>query len=243
MPDIDLRTQIISLSKLQDIDTAIYSLTHEKNSKPEEMKALDAAFEAKKQHMAELEKAGLDLQKQKKEKELELGSKEEAGKKLQAQLYSLKTNKEYHAMMQQIDDSKADASVIEDKILEILDKSDKLKVEIETEKQRLKEEEKLFGEQKKKIQDRIKEIDDQLAQLGAQRQQAIPGVDPKILVQYERILANRDGLAIVKVKNNSCGGCNMYVPPQVINLIRMYERMITCEVCNRILAIDDDETV
>ncbi|HTY45626.1 MAG TPA: C4-type zinc ribbon domain-containing protein [Patescibacteria group bacterium] len=243
MDSIDLKTQIANLSKLQDIDTAIYSLTHEKNNKPEEIKALDAAFEAKKQHMAELEKAGLDLHKQKKDKELELASKEEAAKKLQTQLYSLKTNKEYHAMMQQIEDSKADASVIEDKILEVLDKSDKLKGEIEAEKQRLKEEEKLFAEQKKKVQDRVKEIDDRLAQLGAQRQQAVEGVDPKILSQYDRILANRDGLAIVKVTNNSCGGCNMYVPPQVINLIKMYDRLITCEVCNRILAIDDSEEV
>jgi len=243
MPELDLKTQITNLSKLQDLDTEIYSLKQEKAAKPEAVKALEAAFEAKKQHMAELEKSALDLQKQKKDKELELASKEEAVKKLQTQLYQLKTNKEYQAMLQQIQDGKADASVIEDKILEVLDKADKLKSEVEQEKQRLKEEEKIFNDQKKVVQDRVKVIEDRLAQLEAQREQAVPGIDPKILSQYDRILANRDGLAIVKVKNNSCGGCNMYVPPQVINLIKMYERMITCEVCNRILSIDDGEAV
>jgi predicted nucleic acid-binding Zn-ribbon protein len=236
---VDLKSQITSLVKLQAVDTEIYSLRHEKETKPIEFKAIEAVFEEKKQHMASLEKNLLDLQKQRKDKELELASKEEAAKKLQAQLYSLKTNKEYQAMLQQIQDAKADASVIEDSILELFEKADKIKNEIEQEKARLREEEKIFLEQKKKIEERIKQIDDRLSQLEAQRQQIVPEVESKLLVQYERILTSRDGLAIVAVKDNSCKGCNMFVPPQVINLIKMYERIITCEVCNRILYIEE----
>jgi len=228
-----------NLVKLQIIDTEIYNLRSEKDSKPQEIKTMEALFEEKKQGLAALEKNLLDLQKQRKDKELELASKEEAGKKLQAQLYSLKTNKEYQAMLQQIQDAKADASVIEDKVLELFDQADKVKTEMEQEKGKLKEEEKIFAEQKKKIEDRIKEIDGRLTQLEAQRNQLVPDVNPKILAQYERILGSRDGLAIVTVKDNSCQGCNMFVPPQVINLIKMYERMITCEICNRILYIQD----
>jgi predicted nucleic acid-binding Zn-ribbon protein len=236
---IDLKSQLGTLVKLQTVDTEIYALQSEKESKPQEIKAMETSFEEKKQSLAVLDKNSLDLQKQRKDKELELASKEEAAKKLQAQLYSLKTNKEYQAMLQQIQESKADASVIEDKILELFESGDKLKNEIEQEKQRLKEEEKVFLEQKKKIEDRVKAIDERLAVLDAQRKQIIPEIEPKILTQYDRILLSRDGLAIVRVKNDSCGGCNMFVPPQVINLIKMYERMVTCEICNRILYIEE----
>lgn len=242
MPIVDLKTQISGLIKLQTIDSEIYTLRYEKESKPEEIKNLETAFQQKKQHLADLEKIALDLQKQRKEKELELGSKEEGIKKLQTQLYTLKTNKEYQAMLQEIEGAKADASIIEDKILELLEQADKTKKDVEQEKQKLQAEEKMFLEEKKKIEDRIKEIDDRLSQLEAQRKQALPEIDPKILAQYERILSNRDGLAIVSVKNNSCQGCNMFVPPQMINLIRMYERIVTCEVCNRILYIEDETT-
>ncbi|KPK98965.1 MAG: hypothetical protein AMJ95_01530 [Omnitrophica WOR_2 bacterium SM23_72] len=239
MTTVDLKAQISNLIKLQTIDSEIYALEHEKEAKPQELKALEEAFEQKKQSLAALEKNLLDLQKQRKDKELELASKEEEVKKLQTQLYSLKTNKEYQAMMQQIEGIKADASVIEDKILSLLDQADKAKNEVEKERQKLKEEEKVFLDQKKKAEDRIREIDDRLAQLQAQRKQVTPNIAEKILAQYERILKNRDGLAIVSVKNNSCQGCNMLVPPQVINLIKMYERVITCEVCNRILYTDE----
>jgi predicted nucleic acid-binding Zn-ribbon protein len=236
---IDLKSQISNLVRLQTIDSEIYALKLEKEAKPQEIKALEISFEQKKLSLSTLEKSFLDLQKHRKDRELELSAKEEEGKKLQSQLYTLKTNKEYQTMLQQIQGTKADASVIEDKILELLDQTDKIKNEIEKENKRLKEEENIFLGQKKKAEDRVKEIEDRLAQLGAQRKQVIPDIETKILSQYDRILQNRDGLGIVSVKNNSCQGCNMFVPPQVINLIKMYERIITCEVCNRILYIDE----
>jgi predicted nucleic acid-binding Zn-ribbon protein len=239
LPTIDLKSQIGSLVILQKIDTEIYVLKAEKEAKPQEIKALEESFEQKKHQLAGIEKATLDLQKQRKERELELATKEEGVKKLEAQLFSLKTNKEYQAMLQQIADAKADASIIEDKIIQILDQVDKSKVELEKEKERLKAEEKVFQEQKGKVEARIKEVDGRLAELDAKRGQIVPQLDSKILAQYDRILRNRDGLAIVAVRNNSCGGCNMLVPPQVINLIRMYERIITCEICNRMLYIDE----
>ena len=120
LPGINLKAELSGLIKLQEIDTEIYRLRSEKSSKPGEIKALEDSFESKKAYMADLEKKSLDLAKQKKDKELELGSKEEATVKLQGQLYSLKTNKEYQTMLQQIQDAKADSSVIEDKVLNYL---------------------------------------------------------------------------------------------------------------------------
>ena len=239
MTAIDLKTQISNLVKLQTIDSEIYFLKYEKESKPREIKTIEASFEEKKKHLLELEKNLLDLQKVRKEKELELATKEESNKKLQGQLYSLKTNKEYQLMLQQIQDAKADASVIEDNILQLFDRADRGKIEIDREKHLLQEEEKLFLDQKKKVEDRVKDIDDRLAQLEGFRKQVLPDIDSKILVQYERILKNRDGLAIVTARDNSCQGCNMFVPPQVINLIKMYEHLVTCEMCNRILYIEE----
>jgi predicted nucleic acid-binding Zn-ribbon protein len=240
MPTLDLKSQLQTLINLQGIDTEIYLLEAEKESKPKELKAIEDAFEVKKQQLATLEKGSQDLLKQRKDKETELAAKEEGIKKLQSQLYQLKTNKEYQTMLQQINDAKADGSVIEDKILELFNQIDQIKVEIDKEKQRLQEEEKVVKDQRGKVEQSIKEIDDRIGQLDQERKLILPGIDAKIISQYDRILANRDGLAIVSVKDNSCQGCNMYVPPQVINLIKMYEHIITCEVCNRMLYIENE---
>ncbi len=236
----NLKEQLKTLIELQAIDSEIYILNADKGAKPKEIEALKASFEEKKKILADCEKKSVDLARQKKDRDMELGSKEEGIKKLQGQLYQLKTNNEYKIMLKQIDDAKADASVIEDKILEIMEYADKVKADLEQEKKKIIEEEKVFILESKKIEDKIKEMDGRLAQLDAQRRQVIPGIDKKILSQYERILVNREGLAIVWVEDNSCKGCNMSVPAQVINLIKMYERVITCEVCNRMLYIKDE---
>jgi predicted nucleic acid-binding Zn-ribbon protein len=235
----ELRNQLDGLVKLQEIDSKIYSLRIEKQAKPQEIKELEVIFESKKAHLFELEKKSLDIQKQRKDAEGELAQKEESTKKLQGQLSSLKTNKEYQTMLQQIQDSKADASTIEDKILGLFAQTDGVKTEVDKEKQKIAEEEKVFSAQKKEVNDKIKEIEDKLVQAEAQRKQVLPRIEPKILEQYERILSSREGLAIVPVKGTSCGGCNMFVPPQAINLIKMYDHIITCEMCNRILYVDE----
>lgn len=239
MANMDLKTQIIGLVKLQELDSEIYALENEKAAKPQEIKIIEEAYELKKQGLQALEKTSLDLQKQRKESELELATNAEGIKKLSGQLFSLKTNKEFQTMQQQIADAKADGAVIEEKILISFEESDKIKAQIDAENLKLKDEEKIFQDQKKTVESRIQEIGQRLSQLDAQRKQIIPGIEPKMLQEYERILHSRDGLAMVTVKDNSCGGCHMLVPPQVINLIKMYEHVITCEVCNRILYIQE----
>ncbi|MDD5775478.1 MAG: C4-type zinc ribbon domain-containing protein [Candidatus Omnitrophica bacterium] len=235
-----LKNQLENLLQLQAVDTQIYTLTEEKKAKPAQVEALRLQFEDKKKSLAALEKAYLDAQKEKKDRELEFASKEENTKKLQGQLYQLKTNKEYNTMLQQIQDSKADASMVEDRILEAMDKIDRAKRAVDEEQKKLSEEEKAFLSQKTKVEGELKEIEGRLAQLESQRKQIAPGIDKHILTQYNRILKSRDGLAIVAVKDSSCLGCHMSVPPQVINLIQMYDHIITCEVCNRILYIPND---
>ncbi|MFH1578024.1 MAG: C4-type zinc ribbon domain-containing protein [Candidatus Omnitrophota bacterium] len=239
MPDVDLKKQLGLLTKLQSIDTQIYSLQQEKEATPLKIKEFDEAFAKKKENLAQLEKKALDLQKQRKAKELELASREEEGRKMQNQLYQLKTNKEYDAKLKEIAGVKADVSVFEDEILVLLDGLDKSKGEVDKEKQLLAEEEKKINTQKQELNFRAKEIEEKLHQLEAHRKQLVEEIAPSMLSKYERVLANRNSLAIVKVENNACQGCFMQVSPQVINLIKMYENIIVCEVCQRILYIDE----
>ena len=240
MQSLGLKEQISKLLDLQAVDSQIYALKEEKGVKPQEIKALDELFAQKKEDLKLSEKKLQDLLSQRKAKELELASKEESAKKLQAQLYQLKTNKEYAAMLKEIEGVKADASLLEDEILGVFENIDKEKAAIDKEKVAFSKEEEKYKQEKNNIQTRIKEIEQQLNQLEAQRKNVALGVEPRILAQYERILQNREGLAIVRVNNSACQGCNMSLPPQVINMIKMYERIISCEVCQRILYLEED---
>ena len=66
-------------------------------------------------------------------------------------------------------------------------------------------------------------------------------IDPRVLANYEKILDAKDGLAMVPIVEDTCGGCHMQLPPQVINEIRLKNEIIYCQICSRIL-YDKGET-
>jgi len=68
---------------------------------------------------------------------------------------------------------------------------------------------------------------------------AVEIVSEKDAATYERVLASREGLALVPLVNDSCGGCHMVQPPQVVNEVSLKATLVTCENCNRILYVDE----
>ena len=240
MPEVSIRDQLKKLVELQTIDYEIYSLRRDLKEKPEYISQLKERFENKKASLKKLEDKLKSIQLERRAKELELQSKEAEIAKANTQLSQLKTNKEYQARLSEIEHLKADQSIMEEKILVLFDEGDGVNAAIEKEKDFVTEEEKQFLAQKKEVDDLIKAIQDKLKILEARRSEITPEVNPASLSRYERILENKDGMALVAVKEHSCGGCYMNVPEQVINEIKMHERFINCEMCARILYLEDD---
>jgi predicted nucleic acid-binding Zn-ribbon protein len=78
--------------------------------------------------------------------------------------------------------------------------------------------------------------------LNKEREKILADVDKRYQWQYERIRKAKDGLAVVQIKKNSCGGCFSAIPPQKIVEIREMNRLYTCEHCGRILVWLDENS-
>jgi predicted nucleic acid-binding Zn-ribbon protein len=236
----NIKEEVAKLVLLQNIDKKIFDLKKEKALCPEKVDALQKDFEAKKSHLKNLEDERQKLALKQKQKELDLGAKEDGIKKVQGQLGQLKTNKDYQTKLSEIESLKADKSLIEEDVLKLMEEIDAARPVIEKEKQALGEEEKEFTAQKNEVLSRQKDIDAQLAALDDERKICASSVDKRILGRYEHILPAKEGVALVPVVQNSCQGCFMHVPHQVVNEIKMHEHLITCEVCSRILYLEED---
>ena len=240
MTSTSIRDQIKKLVDLQKLDKEIYDLNQDKAEKPKLIALLQEEFEGKKANVKQLEEKLKQVQLQRNQKELELKEKETAIEKTNAQLSALKTNREYTAKLTEIESLKADKSIFEEKILESYDQADAVKRELDEERKKIVEEEKGFLERKKVLEDDMKQIDDRLSVLESQRTRLLPDIDKDNLKKYERILNHKEGIAIVPVLNNSCGGCHMNVTQQMINEMKMHAQLINCEICARILYLEDD---
>lgn len=231
----DIGQQLIFLLKLQDVDAQVYKLIAEKEAKPEEAQQFKDSLAAKQAALEEAKENHKNIQLKRKENEVELGTKEGEIKKLETQLYQIKTNKEYTAMLHEIERKKADNSLLEEEILKLMEAVDATAAKIQEEKKKFEDISKDVDVEIKKIETRVKEIDSMLAELKKKREEIEPTINPKILKNYEKILNGKDGLALVEVVNDACGGCHMNLPPQVINEVRMLDHIIQCGSCQRML--------
>ena len=235
MTQVNTEDQIKMLIELQELDGEIFNKQRILDAFPEKMKELDDILETKSTSLKNLEDESKKLQVQRKEKEGELATKEVSIKKHQGQLYQIKTNKEYTALEKEIANIKADNSVLEEEVITLLDKIDEIKKDVSKEKETLEKEKQNIAVEKKKIEEEKKVSETKLNDLSAKRKGFAEKIDKKVLSRYERILRNKDGLAMVPVIDGTCGGCNMNLPPQVVNEAQLRMDLVFCGNCARIL--------
>jgi len=236
---MEIGEQIDLLVDLQKLDTEIFAFNRIKIEFPAKIKDLEERFAKESASLKQADDALKHLMAKQNDKENELALKEEQVKKCEGQLYMIKTNKEYDAMKLEISGHNADKSVLEDGILAIFDEIETKKNEVDKEKALLKEAEAKLNAEKAKCASELREIEGKLGGLNAERAQQTAKVDKTMLVKYEKILKGKDGSAMAEVVHDSCGGCHLNIPPQVINEIKMKREIIFCESCARILYIEN----
>ena len=235
----DIQEQIKLLVELQGLDTQIFKLVAELESIPQRIKQAEENFKEKADNLKNLEDNLKRIQVKRKEKEGDLESKEGAIKKYQSQLNQVKTNREYSALQDEISRVKADNSLIEEDIIGLLDQIDAENQKMAKEKEFLKQEETQLAKDRERLVGEEGKIKIALDDLKNQRVVLAEKIDKEMLFKYERIVKKGDNRAVVPVLNYACQGCFRVMPAQVINEIRMHDRLIFCENCARILYIEE----
>ncbi|MCF7917023.1 MAG: hypothetical protein K9L61_04525 [Candidatus Omnitrophica bacterium] len=238
---MNLKDEIKKLINLQKIDKEIYQLNLEKNSNiPTRINEVKALISQKQQEFTALKDKVNKLELAKKNKEGELAQKEENLKKTRAQLYQLKTNKEYQIKLDEISSIEADISCAEEELLKFLDSIDQEKNKIKDAEKSVEIEVGKLKQEINSLESKQKEIEQKIKDLESKRKSFLNGVDDKILKKYQDLLQKRHGLAIVPVEDNNCGACHMSMTHQKINEIKMYDKLVLCESCVRILYLPED---
>ncbi|MDD5681153.1 MAG: C4-type zinc ribbon domain-containing protein [Candidatus Omnitrophica bacterium] len=230
---------LLNLIKLQAVDKEIFDIKRQLVEIPTRLKILDLELETANSNVKKKEDELKTFQLKRKEKEIDLETKENSIKKMQGQLYQVKTNNEYNALEKEIAGLKADKSVLEEEILGIFDRVEAAEKDVDGAKKAFAEDKKRVDAEKGKVEAAKKEIEAKLIEFQEKRKTIVPMIDKETLSRYDRILNNKDGMALVPVKGDNCGGCFVHLPPQVINEIRMKEEIVYCERCARMLFTEE----
>lgn len=228
------------LLKLQVIDYDLGELERSKEYLPDMMENLTREIkEAQEQYdntVKSLEEAKL----KQKDLELEIKTKEAELQKFQQQMMSIKTNKEYDALVAEIDKVKAYISTQETELLETIDLVTLLENNIKDYKIKLEQTKENNTKQLGILQKKIDSIGDKVSGKETKRQEITTEIPKQLMSVYERVRKGKGGSAVVAVKKRACGACYKSLTPKKIQDIRKGNKILTCDNCGRLLYWDDN---
>jgi uncharacterized protein len=232
---VDVEGQLNLLVKLQEVELAIKQFEAVIAAKPHEldplMRVLDDASASATSHRNDLE----SLDKQHRQLESTIAEEQANLQKAQRKLLEVKTNKEYAAMLAEIEAFKLKISGHEDAVLHIMELADLRKQELHVLDRQVKEAEQALTEGRRRNDRELSTLQDSLAERQRTRKEIAGQVERPVLELFGRLLNGRKGLAVVGIKNGTCQGCFLTLPPQLVQEVRRQDRILTCSHCQRIL--------
>ena len=175
------------------------------------------------------------------EAESKIAVLDETSKKYKQQLLTVKTNREYSALLTEIEAVKREKEELEESIIQNMEKNEALSAGIKEKSSRLEELGKQRLSKKGELDLRLKKLGKEVSIRKREREKLTGEVNRPTLKLYERIMNSRVNRAVVPVRSGCCGGCFAHVPLQKVADIRKGGQIYTCDSCGRIMYSNEDQ--
>ncbi len=235
-----MQSELEQLLKLQVIDYDLGELERSKEYLPDMIENLQKEIREARERLeittAQLEQARIV----RKNLELEVSVKEAELEKYQKQMMTIKTNKEYDALVAEIDSVKAAISDKETVLLQTMELIGDLEKAAPEHEEQLKRIEDNDTRQLEILQEKIDTIGETVSGKEAEREAITSRIPRSTLSMYERVRRGKGSTVVVTVRKGSCSACHNALPPQKVQEIRRADRIHTCDACGRLLYWDND---
>ncbi|HSW67908.1 MAG TPA: C4-type zinc ribbon domain-containing protein [Bacteroidales bacterium] len=233
---ISTEKKLVALHNLQQIDSQVDKIRIIRGELPLEVEDLEDEVIGLETRISNFDTEVKNLEKSVVDKENSIKESKAMIKKYQEQQMNVRNNREYDSLTKEIEFQELEIQIFEKRIREY-------KLSITGKSEEIKQARTILTERKADLDIKRNELADivaetekeelQLKQRSKTNQQYI---EDRLLSAYQRIRKNaRNGLAVVIVERDACGGCFSKIPPQRQLDIKMHRKIIVCEYCGRIL--------
>ncbi len=237
-----MKKQIDFLVKLQEKDRALDWFRWQIREGPERLQGLEKELVGLQEDVEADKRRIQDLNKTQREYETEIEDGIAHIRKSRGRLMSIKNNKEYHALLREIEETEKGNSDKEDKALGCLEDLDKLNKELEAKEKGLSAMRDRLESEKAVIAKELARIREEFSTVEKSREKLIQTIDPQLFIKYEQIKATSGGIALALVNNATCSECHLGIPPQMYNELQRQDTLKFCPNCQRIIFWKKTET-
>ncbi|WP_316347769.1 C4-type zinc ribbon domain-containing protein [Desulfuromonas acetoxidans] len=232
-----MKEEVQLLIDLQELDQHIISGRKKQEKLREEQNELTVNTDKLTALIAQLDGEIATIEAERSEINQSLLKEQDNIEKSEAHLPEIKTQKEYLAMLKEVDVAKKQTKDLQ----EILQDRDAalatIKEDRDEKQQELDNLQSTSNSRCSEINDLLTEIDESLVSEDTKRAALIEQVPPRIRQRYELLLKRRNGSALVEARRGNCLGCNMHLPPQFFNNMLKKQGIDSCPHCNRLLYV------
>jgi len=236
-----LKEEMSHLICLQDCDNKIGHIMSKKNKGPLKIKKLEdelGVIEKEQQEELDrfeaLQKSGRDIDRETQDLDVKI-------EKSNIRLSSIKSNKEYKAVLKEIDDLKKAKFQREEKSLQIMEEIEVLRKKCQDNEKEVAEGRKKLEKERNEVLIELKALDEELQLLEKKRDVLSQTVEQDLLKKYLLLKERKQGQAISPVSQAVCQVCHMRIPPQMYNELIRGDSLLRCTNCGRIIYWADDE--
>ena len=238
--DYSVEEKLSSLVRLQKIDSKLDGIQILKGELPIEVSDLEDEIAGLNARQNRIEEEMNGMQQFIEDKKTLIKDAQELIKKYEKQSDNVKNNREFEAINKEIEMQTLEVKLAEKHIKDATEDIAEKGKQLELAKKAVAIKETNLKGKKGELEKIIAETDKEEKNYAKQVAAARELVEERLLISYDRIRKNyRNGLAVVPVERDSCGGCFNAIPPQKQSDIKQRKKIIVCENCGRIL-VDDE---
>ena len=238
--EYSVEEKLQALYELQTVDSSIDNIQRLRGELPLEVQDLEDEIAGLETRLQNFEKETQELQDTITKKEHEIKESEQLIEKYQKQQNNVRNNREYEALSKEIEYQTLEIELRKKHIREHNEKIENRNKDLEESRKELDERKEDLNNKKQELDSIIAETQKDEEALNKRSEEIRSMVESRLLNAYKRIRENaRNGLAVVTVERDACGGCFNKIPPQRQLDIRSRKKIIVCEYCGRIL-VDPD---
>lgn len=230
-----VNTQLQYLIELQKFDLRIFQILDQQKKLPGLLLIAEAPLCELQGKLQVLKNEGESLAKQRRNAELELGAQEAQLQKVRARLSELKTNKEYQAHLFEIELARKKKDTFEEAVLALMERADQNSQAIKELEPQIEEAQKVYDLEKAKLETQAADLQQEITELEQRQQQLSQSLEHTLLSRYNRLKNLRKGFAVAEIRDGSCIGCRLQLPPQLVADVRRGDQLLDCSYCRRIL--------
>lgn len=240
--EISVEDRLRALYSLQLVDSEIDKIKTLRGELPLEVQDLEDEIAGLETRLGNLKEDVVNLEKSVATKNNEISASEALIKKYDEQQKNVRNNREYDSLSKEIEYQNLEIELYNKKIKEFSFQADEKKLVIADSESMLDERKADLDNKKSELDEIISDTQKEEEGLYKKSEKVEAIIEERLLTAYKRIRTNaRNGLAVVPVQRDACGGCFNQIPPQRQLDIRSRKKIIVCEYCGRILV--DDEII